>query len=116
MPRPIHRRFRVQHRYGSRAWRLENALLPLVRTCTGGPTSWATLLTPQLGWRVRRQDIVRILKSRNFTRKLRSLVPGDHTHTLLRVICAVHIYVSMVYDSIRCVCECGNYNLYLHIV
>jgi len=72
----VPRKFRTKHRSGSKADRLEKALIPLMATCSGGPSSYAIALAPQLGFTPSKQDVQRILTRLNMTRKTRSLVPG----------------------------------------
>lgn len=66
----------VIHRLGSNADRIEKVLLPLTRQFRGTPSTYAILLSRRLGFFVTRQDVFRILKSRNYTKNGGSFVPG----------------------------------------
>jgi hypothetical protein len=66
----------IKHRPGSKADRIERALLPLTRKFRGTPSTYAILLSQRLGCLVNRQEVFQALKSCNYTKTGGSFVPG----------------------------------------
>jgi len=67
---------RVVRRPGSKMYRIEQHLIPLTRVMRGTPSTFALHLSSILGFVVDRQDVWKVLNSRNFTKKVASIVPG----------------------------------------